>query len=78
MIPLLLYSLSGLCLLLYVVAFKNQFLIFHGGTFTQQVTVKGHERSYRDFMEGVLAQAEKLRGKLRRGKRSSTAPAARS
>jgi hypothetical protein len=75
-IPMVLYCLSGLFVLLYLFAFKNQFLIFHGGKFTQQVTIAGNEESSRDFMEEVLAQAEQVKRDLRRGKKRSAGPKA--
>jgi LSD1 subclass zinc finger protein len=54
-------GLGLIFLLLYLFAFKKRFLIFHGGTFTQHLTIKGDEAAYRDFMEDVLSQAEKIK-----------------
>src|SRR5207249_3830095 len=38
---------------------------FHGKTFTQHLTIKGDPREYLDFMEQVLAQAERVKANLR-------------
>lgn len=58
---LAIFGLGLIFLLLYLFIMKNRFLIIHGGTFTQHVTVKGDPGPYLEFMEEVLAQAEKIK-----------------
>lgn len=56
-----LFGLGLILLLLALFVGKKRFLIFHGGTFTQHLSITGDANRYLNFMEDVLTQAEKIK-----------------
>ncbi len=75
MATLVIFGLGIIFLILYCFVMKKRFLIFHGGTFTQQLTIQGDPEPYLEFMEDVLARAEKLKKELKAGAGGTTASA---
>lgn len=66
-IPLIAALGLGLILIILYFIFKHRFLIIHGTAFTCHVCVTGNPDKYQDFMDDVLAQAEKANAKAAGG-----------
>jgi LSD1 subclass zinc finger protein len=75
-IATLVFLVGIVFLVLYCFVMKKRFLIFHGGTFTQQLAIQGDPEPYLEFMEDVLARAEKLKKELKAASGTTAAASA--